>query len=298
MQNSLLWVYEGQTQFWGDVLAARSGLWSKQAYLDFLAIVVARYSTGYPGMSWRSVQDTTNQPIVTDHGPGGAWPSWFRGADYYRNSELFWVEADATIRRLTGNKKSMDDFARLFFGVEPGAWDHESTYRFEDVAAALNQVAPYDWVGFLRARLDATDPTINLRTVEAAGYWLAWGDKPTDSHRKLLAKQKTDDFYYSVGFNLSKQGDVKDVLWDGPAFRAGMRPTETVMSVNGAKYDTDAMARAITDAKAGKGPVRLVVKGDDRYRDVTIDYRGGLRYPRLEKTGAGEGALDRLLAPR
>ncbi|GAO39834.1 peptidase M61 family protein [Sphingomonas changbaiensis NBRC 104936] len=298
MRDSLLWVYEGQTQFWGDVLSARSGLWSKQAYLDFLANVVARYSEGMPGVTWRPVQDTTSQPIITDHGPGGAWPSWFRSADYYRNGELFWIEADATIRKLTNGKKSMDDFAKLFFGVEPGQWDHELTYRFDDVAAALNQIAPYDWAGFLRSRLDSTDPAINRRTVEAAGYRLVFGDKPTDSSKKQLAKAKVDDFYYSVGLNLSKQGEIKDVLWDGPAFRAGIRPTETVLAVNDAAYDADAMARAITDAKRGAGPIRLVVKSDDRYRDVTIDYRGGLRYPRLEKIGTGEGALDRLLAPR
>ncbi|NNM77536.1 M61 family metallopeptidase [Sphingomonas sp. ID1715] len=297
MQNSRLWVYEGQTQFWGDVLAARSGLWSKQAYLDFLAIVVARYAEGYAGVGWRSVQDTTNQPIVTGHGPGGAWPSWFRGADYYRNSELFWVEADATIRRLTGGKRSMDDFARLFFGVEPGAWDHEVTYRFEDVVAALNRVAPYDWAGFLRTRLDGTDPSMNLRTVEAAGYRLAWGEKPTESQRRLLAKQKTDDFTYSIGLALSKQGEVKDVVWNGPAFQAGLRPTEAIVSVNGQAYDAEALGRAITDAKRG-APIRLTVKGDDRFREVGIDYRGGLRYPRLEKIGTGEGALDRLLAAR
>ncbi|MFD1613310.1 M61 family metallopeptidase [Sphingomonas tabacisoli] len=298
MQNSLLWVYEGQTQFWGDVLSARSGLWSKQAYLDFLANVVARYSEGMPGVTWRNVQDTTNQPIVTGHGSGGAWSSWFRGADYYRNSELIWIEADATIRRLSKGKKSMDDFARLFFGAEPGQWDHELTYRFEDVAAALNQVVPYDWTGFLRTRLDATDPALNLRMVEAAGYRLAFGDKPTASSKALFAKAKTDDFTYSLGFSLSKQGEIKDVRWDGPAFRAGVRPTETVVAVNDAKYDAETMGRAITDAKGGKAPVRLTIKGDDRYRQVSIDYRGGLRYPRLEKIGTGEGALDRLLAPK
>ncbi|HYZ49053.1 MAG TPA: peptidase M61, partial [Sphingomonas sp.] len=249
MQNSLLWVYEGQTQFWGDVLAARSGLWSKQAFLDFLANVVARYSEGMPGVAWRSVQDTTNQAIITDHGRGGAWSSWFRSADYYRNAELMWIEADATIRKLSGGKKSMDDFAKLFFGVEPGQWDHELTYRFDDVAAALNRIAPYDWAGFLRSRLDATDPALPLKSVESAGYRLAFGDKPTASARAQFDNAKTDDFTYSIGLSLSKQGEIKDVLWDGPAFRMGVRPIDEVVAVNDARYDAEAMARAITDAK-------------------------------------------------
>ena len=154
MQDSLLWVYEGQTQFWGDVLAARSGVWSKQEYLDTLANVAASYSAGTPGMEWRPLQDTTNDPILTGHGDTSAWGSWSRGYDYYRNAELIWLEADQTIRELSHGAKGLDDFAALFFGVEPGQWDHELTYRFEDVVAALDQVQPYDWAGFLRQRLD------------------------------------------------------------------------------------------------------------------------------------------------
>jgi hypothetical protein len=34
------------------------------------------------------------------------------------------------------------------------------------------------------------------------------------------------------------------------------------------------------------------------YRTVTLDWHGGLKYPRLEKVGKGGGTLDALLAPR
>ncbi len=153
MRDSLLWVYEGQTQYWGNVLAARSGLWSKAQALDALALDAATYADARAGRTWRPLIDTTNDPITTMRRPI-PWRSWQRAEDYYSEGALIWLDADTLIREKTGGKKSLDDFARLFFGVHDGSYVTE-TYTFDDIVRALNAVVPNDWAGFLHARVDA-----------------------------------------------------------------------------------------------------------------------------------------------
>ena len=296
MRNSLLWVYEGQTQLWGDVLAARSGLWSKQEALDMLALVAATYSEGTPGAGWRPLQDTTNDPILTGHGDTSAWPSWSRGYDYYRNSELIWLEADQIIREKSGDARGLDDFAKGFFGVRPGDWS-EFTYNFDDVVAALNAVQPYDWASFLRTRLDGTSPTSTLAGIEKGGYRLLFTDTPSKTAKAVYGKRKLDEFNYSLGMAIGKSG-VRSVVWEGVAWKAGLRPNDKIVAVNGFAFSGDRLRAAVTAAKGGTQPITLIIDTDDHYRTVPIDYHGGLRYPHLERTSTGEAGLDRLLAAK
>ena len=294
MRDSLLWVYEGQTQYWGVMLAARSGLWSKQQGLDALAANVAAYAEGQPGRAWRPLQDTTNDPIIAQRRPI-PWKSWQRSEDYYREALLIWLDADTLIRQKTGGKKSLDDFARVFFGINDGSYV-TALYSFDDVVHALNSVAPYDWAGFLKARLDVvTKPPLD--GVSRGGYRLVFTDKPSDYSESIDYNRKQDDFTYSVGFVLDHKGAVTDVLWDGPAFKAGITLGTDVVGVNGVAYDADELKDAITDAKSG-APLQLLVKHGDDYRTVTVAYRGGLRYPHLARIPNTPALLDDILAAR
>jgi predicted metalloprotease with PDZ domain len=289
MQDSLLWVYEGQTQYWGNVLAARSGMRPMDASRDALAMVAATYADNRPGLSWRTVQDTTSDPIIASRAPR-AYRNYQMSEDYYRAGQLIWLEADALIRDRTGNRKSLDDFAKAFFGVNDGEWKVQNTYTFDDVVATLNGVMPYDWAKFLRDRLDGK---VGLTGgIEASGWKLVYQDEPNG-----LAKSRDSrggaDFVYSLGLSIDKDGKIGDVRWDSPAFNAGLGSGTTVVAVNGQEYDKDLLEDAVKAAKTGKAPIQLMVKEFDRYRTVSIDYHGGLRYPHLERI---EGKPDRLSA--
>ncbi|WP_266159586.1 M61 family metallopeptidase, partial [Dyella silvatica] len=196
MQNSLLWVYEGQTQFWGQVVTARSGMWSAEQFRDMLAYVASLYDKGRPGLmssglmssgqassgqassgqaSWRNVQDTTNDPIIALRRPQ-PYVSYQGSEEYYDAGELIWLDVDGKLRALSGNKHSLDDFSHVFFGMQNGKFD-VNTYTFDDVVSALKQIAPYDWADYLRQRLDGHVSL--LGGLEAHGWKLVYTDKPT-----------------------------------------------------------------------------------------------------------------------
>jgi len=295
MRNSLLWVYEGQTQFWGYILQARSGIVSKQDTLDMLANIAASLDNR-PARTWRALVDTTNDPIISARRPKG-WVSWQRSEDYYNEGLLIWLEVDSMLRAQSGGKKTMDDFARAFFGVRDGDWG-VLTYKIDDVAATLNAIQPYDWATFLSTRINGLSDRAPLAGFTANGYRLIYTDEPTAAFKDGEKRASRTDLSYSLGLTVGKGGAIGSVTWDSPAFEAGLDVGETIVAVAGREYSDDRLKDAVRAAKGTKEPVKLLIKTGSTYREIAIDYHDGLRYPRLEKTGSGEGGLDRLLAPR
>jgi predicted metalloprotease with PDZ domain len=294
-RNSLLWVYEGQTQFWGYVLGARSGLFTKQETLDALASIAAVLDQR-PAREWRGLEDTTYDPIISARRPKG-WVSWQRSEDYYNEGMLVWLEVDATLRRLTDGKRGMDDFARAFFGIRDRDWG-TVTYTLDDIVRTLNDIAPYDWAGLLNTRLFEHADGAPLTGFTASGYKLVYTTEPTPFFKDAEKRSKGTDLSYSGGLSIDKDRKISSVIWNSPAFKAGLTVGTELVAVNGKPYSTDAIKEAVTVAASAKAPIQLLVRNFDAYREVSLDWHGGLRYPRLEKSGTGEGALDRLLTPR
>lgn len=295
MQDNLLWVYEGQDQFWGYVLGARSGLFTKAQTLDAFAHIAARLDATR-GREWRPMGDTAHDPIISARRPKG-WSSWQRSEDYYNEGMLIWLEADAVMRRESKGAKGMDDFGRAFFGLNDGDWG-QVTYSRQDVINTLNGIVPYDWAKFLSERVDDTSKEAPKNGFAIAGYTLAYGDAP-NAFTKLVEKtQKVTDQTYGVGMVVKNDGDVASVVWNSAAFKAGLTVGSKIIAVNGAEYSSDVLKDALKAAKDPKKPVELILKRDKRYQTIKLDYAGGLRYPRLDKTGEGDGSLDQLLKPR
>jgi predicted metalloprotease with PDZ domain len=295
MRGSLLWVYEGLTQYYGVVLAARSGLWSAEQTRDALALTAATYQHRV-GREWRSVADTTLDPILSARRPA-PWRSWLRNEDYYSEGQLVWLDADTLIRERTNGRRSLDDFARAFFGIDDGSWV-PVTYTFEDIVAALNAVLEHDWATFLRERLYEAGAEPPLDGVTRGGYRLVFKEERSAFQREAEAYSKNADFTYSIGLTFGENGNVTQVQWDGPAFNAGVTVGTQVVAVNGVTYGADALRRALTAAKTDAAPIELLLKNGDQYRTVAIAYRDGLRYPHLERDTAASDRLAAILAPR
>ena len=296
MQGSLLWVYEGQTQYWGQVLAARSGLRSKQQALDQLALTAAFYDK-QTGKQWRPLQDTTMDEIINPRRPM-AWRDWQRFEDYYSEGLLIWLDADTLIRERSHGRRSLDDFAHAFFGINDGSVT-PVTYTFEDVVAALNAVEAYDWAGFLRQRLDAVAKPAPLDGLSRGGYRLVYTEVPSEYERTADEQRKHLSLMFSIGLEVdTKDSSIAGIMWDGPAFQANLTEGDVILAVNGNAYSADELREAVKSAKNSAEPIELIVKSGDRYIVAHIDYHEGLRYPHLERETATPARLDDILAPR
>ena len=294
MGDSLLWVYEGQTQFWGQVLAARSGLWSAQQARETLANVAATYDRGRPGLAWRTLQDTTNDPTIAQR-RALAFRNYQMSEDYYSGGQMVWLEVEGKLRALTNNKRSLDDFAKAFFGMKDGDWN-VNPYTFDDVVATLNGIAPFDWARFLRERLDGHGPLTG--GLEAAGWKLVYTDTPSEAVKAQETRANGSNLVYSLGLSVANSGALTDVLWDSPAFNAGLAPGMTVLAVNGRVFKGEALKEAVTAAKTDKVPITLLVRSVDRIDTVSLDYHGGLLYPSLQRIVGKPDRLAELWKPR
>lgn len=299
MGDSLLWVYEGQTQYWGQVLTARAGLWTPEQFRGELAMDAAKYDRARPGFAWRTLEDTTNDATAA-HRQGLPYRSWQMSEEYYSGGQMMWLGVDAKIRGLTGNKKSLDNFAQAFFGVDNGSYKTR-TYAFDDVVAALNGVAPFDWASYLKARVDALNPPL-LGGLAASGWKLVYTDTPSAYEKQYMDRPESArhmyNFIWSIGLSIDKDKQINDVLWNGPAFKAGVSTGATVVSVNGQDYSREVLKDAIAAAKDSKEPIRLLLKYQGGYQTVPVDYHEGLQYPHLQRIEGTPDYLSQIIAGR
>jgi predicted metalloprotease with PDZ domain len=291
-QGSLLWVYEGLTQYLGNVLAARSGLKSQAQYLDGIAVTAALLDNT-PGREWRTTEDTAIAASIL-RGGNPAWSNWKRGQDYYYEGELLWLDADTLIRKLTDNKKSLTDFLHIFLGKGGNTGPLIVTYDRKELIDDLNQVVKYDWATFLHDRVDNINPRADVAGIEQGGYKLIYTDKPTASD-KLLASARGPrggiNVWYSIGIRISSEGAISDVRWNGPADKATLAPGQKIIAVNGTVFSGDALLEAIRAAKSKPDPIHLIIQSETTISSIDLNYHDGERYPSLQRI---EGTPDYL----
>ena len=297
MQNDLLWMYEGQTEYWAWVLATRAGLYTPQQAREVLAATAATFEHR-AGRGWRNLGDTVYQGIVDFNDAPQAWESWQRGYDFYDEGILVWLDVDTKLGELSKGKRSLDDFARGFFGGHAGRLEVRR-YGFDDVAGALEKVQAHDWAGYLRERIDGHGPGAPLDGLARAGWKLVYTDMPNAAIADVEGDQQLDDFSYSIGLKLSRDdGKIDEVLWGSPAYRAGLAKDARLVAVDGTAYTAERLKRAIGAARTTGNALDLLVRQGDAYRTLPIEYRGGLRYPHLERVAGTPDRLGALLSPR
>jgi predicted metalloprotease with PDZ domain len=294
-KGDLLWVYEGMTQYWGDVLAARSAFWTPEVYREALAWSAARLNVK-PGRTWRNLEDTAIAGQVL-RGSHEYYANWRRGQDYYQEGELLWLDADTTIRRLTHDQKSLNDFCVKFLALGGNTPPRVVPYDFDEIVADLNAIAPYDWRTFLTERLNSHSAHAPLDGIEHGGYRLTYGTEPTEYEEAYLYKYKQTDAWFSAGLMVDTTGNIDDVRIDSAAFQAGLGPGTKVIAINGHGYTGDVLKQAIRDAKGTTAPLELIVSNDNEFRTVRLNYHDGEKYPRLERVQGTPDLLDQILKP-
>jgi len=311
-QGSLLWVYEGMTQYLGNVLAARSTLKTQANYRDMLAMSAAQLDYK-PGREWRPTEDTAIAASIL-RGGNPAWSNWRRGQDYYQEGELLWLDADTLIRQKSDNKKSLDDFQHIFLGKGGNTGPLIVTYDRKELIADLNQVLPYDWATFLHDRIDNINPRADLAGIERGGYKLVYTDKPSASERIMSSAGGRRgvglNVWYSLGLRVSggsrgedgeggggAPGLISDVRWNSPADKARLAPGQKIIAVNGHAFSADALKAAVVQSKASSEPIHLILQSDTFITNADLDYHDGARYPRLERVDGTPAYLDDITKP-
>ncbi len=297
-QGALLWVYEGMTQYLGNVLAARAGFETQAQYRDRLAETAAILDYT-PGREWRSTEDTAiAASVVRIYTP---WFNWRRGQDYYQEGQLLWLDADTLIRKLTLDQKSLGDFEKIFLGKGGNTGPLIVTYDFNELVEDLNAVVHYDWAAFLNDRIDKINLHADLAGIEQGGYKLVYKDKPGATQRTMAAmpdgRRVGADCWFSIGLSVRDDGSISDVRWNGPADKANLAPGEKIIAVNGQIFSTEALPAAIRAAKGSTEPIHLIVQADSLVSMADIDYHDGERYPVLERVEGTPDYLDEITKP-
>jgi len=294
MKGELLWVYEGLTTYLGTILTARSGLWTPAETREYIATVASSLDHR-AGRTWRSLQNTANAAQVLYFAPS-EWASYRRGTDFYAESVLIWLEADVTIRSQTQGKRSLDDFCRAFLGGPDGA-PVIKTYTFDDLVAALNQVAPFDWRTFFRARLESVDPHAPLGGITGGGWRVVYNDEANVIGAAEQESSGKGDFTSSIGLIVKSDGAIEDAIPGMPANQSGLSPYMKIVGVNGHQFSLEDLKRALQNAKTNSAPISVIVSNTGSLETHEIAYHEGLRYPHLERKEGTSDHLDDILKP-
>ena len=295
MEGDLLWVYEGLTEYLGDVLAARSGIWTAEQYKERLATIAAEYDNR-PGRTWRDVQDTaTAAQLLYDS--GSAWDNWRLNVDYYDEGELIWLDVDTTIRQMTNGKKSLGDFVAKFHGLGGDTAPKVVPYTFDDVVKGLNDVVANDWSAFLHDRLDSNDSHPPLGGLTNGGYRLSYAEKPSAWSAMEESQNGSVDFWYSLGLHVGSSGTVSDVLKGGVADKAQLGPGMKIVAVNGRAFTPAILRQGVRDARGSGAAVELIVENTGYFKVLRMEYHGGERYPVLKRVDGTPDRLDQILKP-
>jgi predicted metalloprotease with PDZ domain len=291
MQDDLLWVYEGLTNYLGTVLTARSGLLTPEQARDDLSMTAAALDHT-PGREWRNLQDTADAAPELYFSPQ-AWESWRRSTDFYDEGTLDWLWADVIIRQQSKGKKSLDDFCKLFHGA-PSTGPMVKTYTFDDVVNALNQVASYDWRGFWTERLTNHGPGAPLGGIEGSGWKVVYDEFPSEMDRGGEGGMHFIDVAYSIGIDLREDGTITDTVEGMPAALAGIGPGMKLIAVNGRHYSPEVLRDALRTGKTSTAPLELLVENTDYFKTYALDYHGGERYPHLVRDDSKPDLLSEI----
>ncbi len=292
MIGDLLWVYEGLTEYLGDALTARSGLWTQEEYREALAETAAGLDHR-TGRTWRPLQDTARSvQILRMVGP--EWASWRRSLDYYPEGELIWLEVDTRIRQMTQGKRSLDDFCHKFHGGQDSS-PRVVSYTFEDVVHALNDVAPYDWASMLRERLNTTQPRAPLDGIENGGWKLVYDAHPNTFTALSEKANKTTDLSFSLGFWVRKEGEIGDVTPGSPTYAAGLGPGMKLVGVNGRHWSGVLLKEAIRTAQTQHQPIELIIENKEHIGTYSVAYFDGERYAHLQRVESSPDLLTPIL---
>jgi predicted metalloprotease with PDZ domain len=293
-RTELLWIYEGMTQFYGDLVPVRAGLWKPDYYRDTLALVYAG-EDHQPGRLDRPLADTAIAAPFLYRAPRTLTAERRTAGDFYVEGELLWLDVDAKLAAASGGTKSLDGFCRTFFGIQ-NTPAMVNPYTYDQFVAALQAYQPYDWDAYFRSRVYAIAPH-PPNPFEALGWRVTYDDAPNAAMEESQRRRHAISAAFSLGLNADSMGRLSEAITGSPAAKAGLGVGDTIVAVNGRAYSPEVLTDIIKAAEHSTAPIVMIVKRNDLFRTVSIDYHGGLRYPHLTRIAGTTDGLTAIMAP-
>lgn len=292
-RTKLLWIYEGLTQYLGEVLTVRSGLLTPEEHIARFATTID-YLRGQAGRRWRSVEDTAITSW-TLRAKSANWAPLRRSQDYYDEGLVTWLAADAIIREQSGGKRSLDDFCKKFFAVKP---DERPVmpYELAEVTGILKGLADYDWDTFFRDRISTPQETLDLKFLETLGYRLQFSPKPSEFVLEREKDRKSVNATGSLGLATSEDGKVVGIVPGSIADKAGIAPAMTISGVNDRKFTGQRLKDAIADSTT-RQKVDLLVLDGDVFKTIALSYAEGPKYLELTRIADRADVLGNIGKP-
>ena len=238
-----LWVAEGITSYYGDLLAARAGVITRDEYLNELGSLIAELQST-PGRLSMPVEDASFDAWIRYYRPDENSPNV--AVSYYTKGAVVGFLIDIEIRRATNNAKSLDDVMRL-------AWQRYSGARGftpEEFRALISEIAGRDLSAWLQQALASTNeldytqvPWLGMRIRNDAQpiprAWIGLGTSGTaatlknDAGRLVVTQVRRGSPAYDAGVNVDDeilaidQYRVRPDGWEArlDAYRPGDRVT-------------------------------------------------------------------------
>jgi predicted metalloprotease with PDZ domain len=217
--TNLLWISEGHTSYFENLIALRSGVQNEKEYLGDVSTTLDSY-LHTPGRFEQSANESSFDEWIQPEGSRHQNAS----VSIYPKGEMLGLVMDLTLRKESGGKQGLIDVHRLMWQkhrVDQGGFTEA------DVLAALQQISGRSWQDFWSRYVIGTEELPMLALLQDAG--VAW-----------VADKKPDDDkpYYWTGLSLGPGSDtefavVKAVEKGSPAWNAGITPGDVIAAVNG-----------------------------------------------------------------
>jgi predicted metalloprotease with PDZ domain len=96
------------------------------------------------------------------------------------------------------------------------------------------------------------------------------------------------DASYSLGFVVTKDGELKDVTYGSPAYAAGIGPGMHLVAINGRAWSKDILRDVLAASKGSNQAIELLVENAKFYKTYSIAYHDGIRTPHLERADGAD----------
>ena len=263
----LLWVAEGITEYYGQLMLRRAGLISDDSYLAHLASQIQDMQDS-PGRKLMSAEDASFNAWIKEYRPDEN--SINSQISYYDKGELLGMLLDLEIRRRSNNARSLDDVMRTLY---TDFFKRNRNYTPADFQRVCETMAGSSLEDFFARYVRGTEELPYNNVLAAAGLEIQQALAPIEQ-----VNQVGDIIRSSyLGAELEDSGEfvsVKNVRAGSPAYEQGLNAKDLIIAIDGERANTKRFI-ALLGSKRPGDVIRLTVFRNDDLR--TLDIQLGSR---------------------